>query len=231
MGKEIDLISKESEEFEIVSISFKNQDDVLDLKGIASADVAIEFTSKDVVIKNIEEVAKLGVNLIVGTTGWYDELDTVKKIVNKYKIGFMYAPNFSIGANVFFKMVAFSSKLFSKFPDYDVYGSEIHHKGKLDSPSGTAFKIASEILENFPAKKSIQTNEINGPVDSKELHFTSIRAGRNPGFHEVVFDSNADGVALSHQAYNRSGFAQGSLVAAKFIKGKKGFFSFEDLFK
>ena len=210
MGKEIDALCRDSEIFEVVSISYKNTNDKLDLKGISQADVAIDFTSKDVVLKNIEEVAKLGVNIVVGTTGWYDELETVKKIVEKNKIGFIYSPNFSVGVNIFFKMMDFASKLFAKFPEYDVYGLEIHHKAKLDSPSGTALKIASKI---------------------KGLNFTSIRAGRNPGFHEVVFDSQADGITLSHQAYNRVGFAKGSLVATEFIKGKKGMFTFEDVIK
>ena len=107
-------------------------------------------------------------------------------------------------------MAEFSAKLFSKFPEYDVYGLEIHHKAKLDSPSGTALKITSKV---------------------PGLNFTSIRAGRNPGFHEVVFDSVADGITLSHQAYSRIGFAKGALLAAEFIKNKKGLHAFEDLFK
>ena len=170
--------------------------------------MAVDFTSKDVVLKNIEEVAKLGKNMVVGTTGWYDHLGAIKKIVEKYKIGFIYSPNFSVGVNVFFKMIDFSSKLFAKLPEYDVYGLEIHHKAKLDSPSGTALKIANKI---------------------KGLQFNSIRAGRNPGFHEVVFDSNADSVTLSHQAHNRVGFAKGALLATEFIKNKKGMYFFEDI--
>lgn len=209
MGKEVDALCRASEDFEVVSVSFKNKGDGLDLKGIKKADVAIDFTSKDVVVKNIEEVAKLGVNLVVGTTGWHDELGTVKKIVQKNKIGLVYSPNFSVGVNIFFKIMDFSAKLFAKFPDYDVYGLDIHHKAKLDSPSGTALKIASKI---------------------KGLNFTSVRAGRNPGFHEVVFDSPADGLTFSHQAYSRVGFAKGALVAAEFIKNKKGVHAFEELF-
>ncbi|KKQ21398.1 MAG: Dihydrodipicolinate reductase [Candidatus Nomurabacteria bacterium GW2011_GWA1_37_20] len=208
MGQEIDTLCHESENFEVVSVSFKNINDELDIKGIKKADIAIDFTSKDVVIKNIETIAKLGKNLVIGTTGWYDHLDKVKALVDKYQIGLIYSSNFSVGANIFFKMIDFSAKLFAKFPEYDVYGLEIHHKAKLDSPSGTALKIAGKV---------------NG------LHFTSIRAGRNPGFHEVVFDSNADGITLSHQAYNRAGFAKGALVAVEFIKNKKGMYSFEDI--
>jgi len=208
MGQEIDALCRLSENFEVVSISFKNITDSFDIEGIKKADIAIDFTSKDIVIKNIEAIAKLGKNLVIGTTGWYDQLDRVKALVDKYQIGLLYSPNFSIGANIFFKTIDFSAKLFSKFPDYDVYGLEIHHKAKLDSPSGTALKIASKI---------------------KGLNFTSIRAGRNPGFHEVVFDSQADGITLSHQAYNRVGFAKGALLAAEFIKNKKGMHSFEEI--
>lgn len=229
MGQEIDTLCRESESFEVVSISFKNKDDVLDLEGIAKADIAIDFTSKDIVMKNIEQVAKLGKNLVVGTTGWYEDIETVKKLVDEHKIGLIYGANFSVGANIFLKMVAFASSLFAKFPEYDVYGFEIHHKMKIDSPSGTALKIADKILENFPTKKSIQVEKLDKQIDPSELHFASVRGGRNPGFHEIVFDSNADGVTLSHQAYGRVGFAKGSLLAAEFIKDKKGFYSFEEI--
>ncbi|OGI66400.1 hypothetical protein A3H53_03225 [Candidatus Nomurabacteria bacterium RIFCSPLOWO2_02_FULL_40_10] len=210
MGKEIDALCKTSEVFDVVSVSYKNKEDGLDLKGIAKADIAVDFTSKDIVLKNIEEIAKLGKNLVVGTTGWNEDLEKVKKIVEKNKIGLVYSPNFSVGVNIFFKMIDFSAKLFEKFPNYDVYGLEVHHKAKLDSPSGTALKIAGKV---------------------KGLNFTSIRSGRNPGFHEVVFDSVADGITLSHQAYSRVGFAKGALIAAEFIKNKKGVYSFEELFK
>src|SRR3989338_696233 len=210
MGKEIDALCKTSEVFDVVSVSYKNKEDGLDLKGIAKADIAVDFTSKDIVLKNIEEIAKLGKNLVVGTTGWNEDLEKVKKIVEKNKIGLVYSPNFSVGVNIFFKMIDFSAKLFEKFSDYDVYGLEVHHKAKLDSPSGTALKIASKV---------------NG------LNFTSIRAGRNPGFHEVVFDSVADGITFSHQAYSRMGFAKGALLATKFISNKKGMYPFEHLFK
>ena len=229
MGQEIDRLCHESENFEIVSISFKNKDEDLDVRGIAQADIAIDFTSRAVVVKNIERVAKLGINLVIGTTGWYDKLEAVKKAVNAHKVGLVYGSNFSIGANIFLKMAAFSSKLFAKFPDYDVYGLEIHHGGKSDSPSGTALKIAKEILENFPSKKSVLTEKLDRQIGSSELHFASVRGGRNPGFHQIVFDSSADGITLSHQAYSRVGFAKGALLAAEFIKNKKGVYSFEDV--
>lgn len=231
MGQEVNALCKMADDFEVVSISFKNTNAGLDLKGIAKADVAIDFTSKEVVLENIKAVAKLGKNLVIGTTGWSDQMTTVEKLVDRHQIGLLYAPNFSIGANVFFKMVAFAAKLFAQFSDYDVYGLEVHHKMKLDSPSGTGLKIANEIMDNFPVKKTVQDDKLDRSIKPSELHFASIRAGRNPGFHQVVFDSEADGVTLSHQAYNRVGFAKGALLAAKFIKNKKGIYSFEDLFK
>jgi 4-hydroxy-tetrahydrodipicolinate reductase len=230
MGQEINSLCIDSEKFEVVSISFKKETDPLDIEGIAKADVAIDFTSRDIVMKNIEEVGKLGINLVIGTTGWYGDLETAKKLTEKYNIGLIYAANFSIGANIFLKMVSFASQIFAKFSDYDVYGYEIHHSGKKDSPSGTALKIANKILENFPVKKSIVVEKLDRQIEPNELHFASVRGGRNPGFHEVVFDSSADGVTLSHQAYNRSGFAKGALFAAEFIKNKKGVYSFEDIF-
>ena len=206
MGKEINSLCEDSEDFEVVSISYKNISDKLDLAGIKKADVAIDFTSPDVVVKNIDQIAKLGVNMVIGTTGWYKDMEKVKKIVSKSKIGLVYSPNFSIGVNVFLKITEYASKLFAKFPDYDAYGLEVHHKAKLDAPSGTALRIG---------------NVMGG------LEFTSIRSGRNPGFHEVTFDSAADAVTMAHQAHGRTGFASGALVAAKFINNKKGFHLFE----
>lgn len=208
MGQEVNMLCNNSRDFEVVSISFKNKNEKLDLAGIKKADIAIDFTSSEAVIRNIKNIAKLHKNIVVGTTGWYDKIDTAQKIVSKYKTGLIYSPNFSVGVNIFFKIIDFSSKLFAQFPEYDAYGLEVHHKAKKDSPSGTALKIAGKV---------------NG------LNFTSIRAGRNPGFHEIVFDSQADGITLSHQAYNRTGFAKGALVAAAFIKNKKGVYLFEDI--
>ena len=231
MGNEIDLLCQKSEIFQIVSVSFRNEHDGLDLEGIKKADIAIDFTSAEVVMENIETIASLGKNLVIGTTGWYTHLDSVKLLTEKHNIGLIYAPNFSIGVNIFLKMVAYSSELFSKFPDYDVYGLEIHHKGKLDSPSGTALKMGAEILKNFPSKKIILAETPNGHIKPDELHIASLRAGRNSGFHEVVFDSSSDGITLSHQAHNRTSFAKGALLAAEFIKNKKGIYTFEDVLK
>src|SRR5581483_10828847 len=142
MGQEVASVIKEAGVHEIVSISYKSQTDALDTKGIALSDVAIDFTAPSVAVDNITHIAKLGKNIVVGTTGWYDQIPHIKKIVSENNIGLLYGQNFSIGANIFFHIIAHASKLFYKFGGYDVYGLEVHHAGKKDSPSGTAKKIA-----------------------------------------------------------------------------------------
>ncbi len=231
MGREVENLIKESGAHEVISVSFKNPGDSLDKAGIAKADVVIDFTSPEAVMSTIKEIAGMGKNMVVGTTGWYDQMDEVKEIIKKANTGFIYAQNFSVGANIFFKIVALASSLFSKFGDYDVAGFEIHHTGKKDSPSGTAKKMASVIMENFPKKTVLETGRLDRQVRPEELHFASIRAGRNAGYHEAIFDSMADEIKLSHSAHGRRGFAEGAIVAAEFIKDKKGFYTFDEVFK
>ncbi len=230
MGREVESLAVESG-FEVVSISYKNVSDKLDRDGIGRADVAIDFTAPQVVVGNISQILPLGVNMVVGTTGWYDDLARVRTLVSKNKAGLVYAKNFSVGANIFFKIVAGASKLFDRYGGYDVYGLEIHHSGKKDSPSGTAKKIADTVIANFAAKKKANFDKLDRQVTADELHFASLRGGNNPGFHEVIFDSIADEIRLSHAAHGRRGFASGALLAAKFIKNKKGLFAFEELFE
>lgn len=230
MGKEISNLISESDAHELVSVSYQNPADKLDKAGISKADVVIDFTSPEVILNTIKEITGMGKNMVVGTTGWYDQIDEVKKIVEQAGTGLIYASNFSVGANIFFKVVGFASVLFSKFGNYDVSGFEIHHTGKKDSPSGTAKTIASVIMKNFPKKTVLETGRLDRQAKEEELHFASLRAGRNPGFHEVIFDSSADEVKLSHSAHGRRGFAEGAIVAAEFIKDKKGFYSFDQIF-
>lgn len=242
MGQEVEQAVNEAGKHEVVSISYRQQTNPLDITGLKKADVAIDFTSPDIVLTTIEQVAKLGVNMVVGTTGWYDHVPKVKRVVNPHKIGLIYGQNFSIGANVFFQIVANAASLVNKYsaPEgrdlasggggYDVFGLEVHHRGKKDSPSGTAKKIADIIMKNFPKKKRLQNSPVQRQIKPEELHFASIRGGKNPGFHEITFDSSADEIRLSHQAHGRRGFALGAIMAAEFIKGKRGLHSFDELF-
>ncbi len=231
MGKEIEKILAETKSHEIVSVSYRKTTDGLDKEGIKKADVVLDFTSPEIVLKNIKEVASLDKNLVIGTTGWYENLEEVKTIVKENNIGLIYGQNFSIGANIFFKIVSFSSGLLSKFGDYDVFGYEIHHKGKKDSPSGTAKKLSNLIIKNFPSKKVLQDAKLDRQIKDEELHFASIRGGRNSGSHEVIFDSEADEIKLTHSAHGRRGFAEGAIMAAEFINGKKGLYTVDDLFE
>lgn len=231
MGQELEKVIADNKDHMIVSISYGEKNKELDIAGIKKADVVIDFTSSEIVISNIKKVANLKKDIVVGTTGWYGNMKEVKQIVKRNNIGLLYGQNFSIGANIFFALIGFSSKIFSSFGNYDVYGYEIHHSGKKDSPSGTAKKITEVIMNNFPQKKVLQVNKLNRQIKAEELHFASVRGGHNRGMHEVIFDSSADEVKLVHAAHGRRGFAQGAIMAAEFIRGKKGVYDFTEIFK
>lgn len=229
MGKEIEEVVNSDGKHEITSISSESKG--WDEAGIKNADVVIDFSSPEVALENIQKVSALGKNMVVGTSGWYDKVSEVEGMVNEARTGLIYGQNFAIGTNIFFKLVEQASKLFSKYGSYDVYGYEVHHTGKKDSPSGTAFKTAEAIMENFPAKTKLETGRLDRQIESSELHFASIRGGRNPGMHQVTFDSAADSITLSVQNHNRRGYAEGAVMAAEYILGKKGIYSFDRLFE
>ena len=181
------------------------------LPAFQGVDVCVEFTSPGAVVENIRRVAALGCNLVVGTTGWYDRLDEVRKIIEGAGVGMVYAPNFSIGVQLFYRLTRAAAEIFSGFPMYDPYLTETHHKFKKDAPSGTALEIKRQIQPHLPGR---------------EIPVASVRAGYIPGAHELGFDSEADTVILRHTARGRQGFAEGALYAARWIVGKKGLFSF-----
>jgi 4-hydroxy-tetrahydrodipicolinate reductase len=230
MGKEIDGLIAKSKEHRVVSISYKNRSDGIDSKGLMDADVAIDFTAPDIVMENMSTVISLVIPLVVGTTGWYDKMSEVKNLVSRNKGGLIYGQNFSIGANIFFALTAYAGSLVHRFEGYDVFGIETHHSGKKDSPSGTARKLAEVLLAHYPRKKILQTETLQRKITESELHFASVRGGRNFGRHEIVFDSPADEIRLIHQAWGRRGFAEGALLAAEFIQKKKGIYDFSDVF-
>ena len=180
-------------------------------------DACIEFTTPDTAIENIKKIAALKKNIVVGTTGWYDKIEEAKRAVKENNIGLIYSPNFSIGVNIFFRLIKDISGMMSNFGDYKVSITEAHHIHKKDAPSGTAKKIAEIIKENI---KKISN-----------INIKSIREGEIPGTHTVNFESNADIIKLEHEAKNREGFALGAVMAAEWIKGKKGFFTIEDMMK
>jgi 4-hydroxy-tetrahydrodipicolinate reductase len=181
------------------------------LRGV---DVAVEFSAPSAVAQNIERLAQLGVNTVVGTTGWTDEMPRVKAAAEQGRIGLVWSPNFSIGVNVFLHLVTEASRQLAPFPEYGAWAWEIHHITKKDAPSGTLLQLVD----------GMQRADPNRPVD-----VSSSRAGAHPGTHEIGFDSAADTITLRHTARSREGFARGALQAARWVVGKRGWFEFKDV--
>jgi 4-hydroxy-tetrahydrodipicolinate reductase len=225
MGKEIEAIL-DSGTFELIGkydIDNKVQDNLDEIP-----DVAIEFSTPSTVVGNVEFLASKGIDVVCGTTGWYDKIDSVKEIIGKYKTGFIYARNFSLGVNIFFKIIEQAAELINKYEIYDAAIHETHHNRKLDRPSGTALKLADILLDRISRKKDLQNPQENPKPDSIDI--SSSRIGNVFGNHKVIFDSIADTITIEHNAKSRRGFAEGALLAAKFIYNKKGFFEFEEIF-
>ena len=183
-------------------------------KNFHGVDVAIDFSTPSTVIDNIERIAPLSVDLVVGTTGWHERMDYVRSLVELHKIGLVWSPNYSVGVNAFFRIVSEASKLLSTEPEYEAWAWEIHHSAKKDAPSGTLLKLIDEM----------RTAGFVRNVDT-----ASNRAGAIPGIHEIGFDSAADTITLRHTARSREGFALGAIKAAEWVSGKKGFYEFGDV--
>ncbi len=231
MGRMIEGMSA-SYGCEVVSIidpSFPEAHPELTAESIATADIAIEFTHPGIVMQNIRTACELGLSIVVGTTGWQQHLDEVKAMVQSSGVGLLYGSNFSIGMNLFLRVVENAAREIGRFDEYDVYGFELHHCQKADSPSGTAITITDKLLESSRAKTRPVFDRLERKISREELHFASIRAGAIPGTHTVGFDSEADTIELTHRARNRSGFAMGALKAAKWMLGKKGVFSINEM--
>lgn len=195
---------------------------------LKDAEVCIEFSHPSAVLDNIAKVCSCGRNLVVGTTGWNNKLDEVRMIVNSSGIGMVYGSNMSIGMNLFYEVVQKAASLFAAYDNYDVYGLELHHRQKADSPSGTAIELTRILLAEDNSKQTALFEKADRKIREDELHFASLRAGWIPGTHTVGFDSEADTIELTHRARNRSGLALGALKAALWVRGKKGIFTFRD---
>ncbi len=195
---------------------------------LAEADVAIEFSLPSAVPENARRYAEAGVSAVVGTTGWDTERDRVENVVRGSGIGYLTGTNFSIGAHLFFAVVSQAAKLLNGLPDYDIFGYEIHHRRKKDSPSGTALTLARKILEANGTKQEIQTDRLDRQIRPEEFHMASVRGGSVPGIHTVMIDSEADTVEITHTARSRGGFALGAVMAAEWLAGKHGVFSVDD---
>lgn len=196
-------------------------------EGLASGEVCIDFSVPDAVIHNLKMAADAGVDMVVGTTGWYDHLGEVRKWFDSS--GLVYAANFSIGVNLFYRIVRHAAKLIDSVEDYDVYLAEEHHRAKLDSPSGTALRLGEILLEEIGRKRRIVAGNPRDPLSGEDLQISSLRAGTISGVHRVGFDSAADTIELRHVARNRTGFALGALAAARWVRGRRGVFTMDDV--
>ena len=185
-----------------------------DLRQAEGADVAVEFTLPTAVVKNVEALASLKIPVVTGTTGWLDRMDDVRAVVEQYHTGLVWSPNFSIGVNVFFRVVREAARLLESEPQYGAWAWEIHHHTKKDAPSGTLLRLVEEM----------EAAGYSRPIDT-----AANRAGAHPGTHEIGFDSAADTITLRHAARSREGFARGALKAAQWLPGKRGIFKFEDV--
>ncbi|MGB9770397.1 MAG: 4-hydroxy-tetrahydrodipicolinate reductase [Candidatus Kapaibacteriota bacterium] len=221
MGKEIEKVAKDTG-FVITDI-FEIDNPIIPEKNY-EFDVAIEFTNPESTIENIIKISRIKKNIVVGTTGWYEKIDLVKKIVEDSGIGLIYSPNFSVGIQIILKLIEDVSNILNQINNYDIIIEETHHRHKKDVPSGTALKIAEKILQNFKAKEKIVTNPKD--LDSKSIQIASMRLGEVYGIHKVILDSEFDTLEFTHSAKTRKGFAIGALLAAEQIYGKKGFFEF-----
>lgn len=180
---------------------------------IRNHDVAIDFSVGEAVLRNIEACALAGVPLVEGTTGWKAHEETARQIVNQHSAALVYGANFSIGVNLFYRIVDRAAALFAAVDGYAPFIEEAHHMRKRDAPSGTALQLRELMAQHL------------GP----EIPTASTRAGYIPGTHRVGFDSEADQILLVHEARSRKGFASGALVAAHWIAGRTGVFQFADV--
>lgn len=233
MGRIIEEFAIERGHKIVLKVNVDNIDE-LSIANLKHADVAIDFSTPDSVLRNIEICFEAGVPVVVGTTGWYGRLQEVKDKCMNGNNTLLYASNFSIGVNVFFFVNKVLAKIMNRYPQYEVQVEEIHHTEKLDSPSGTAMTIAEGILEQLD-RKNEWVNELIGTgndiiVKPEQLLVESHRIKEVPGTHTVIYSSEVDDIEFKHKAHSRAGFALGAVLAAEWLEDKTGFFNITDMF-
>lgn len=226
MGKMVEQVALEAGHIIVTIIDSSKK---IQPKCMQEADVCVDFSHASAVVNNIKQFADLNKPIVVGTTGWYDQLDQVRNIVDEAGIGLIYSPNFSIGVLLFMRIIEHAAILMNRFEQYDVGILEEHHNQKKDNPSGTALSLAKILLKNTQRKNSLIYELGNRQRQPNELQLTSLRCGHVPGKHQVHFDSEEDVISIVHEARNRMGFAKGALVAAEWIMDKKGVFTLDDI--
>jgi len=233
MGQIIERFALERGHEVVLKINADNLDD-LNKANLSKADVAIDFSAPDAAISNIYACFEANLPIVVGTTGWYGQLQEVKNECLSSNNTLLYGSNFSIGVNIFFHVNKVLAKLMSNFPAYDVQVEEIHHTQKLDSPSGTAMTIAEGIIEELDGKTEWVNELVGSPfedvIKKEQVLIESHRIENVPGTHTVVYSSEVDDIELKHTAHSRAGFALGAIVAAEWLQNKQGFYNIADIF-
>ncbi|MFP4227335.1 MAG: 4-hydroxy-tetrahydrodipicolinate reductase [Salinivenus sp.] len=196
---------------------------------LSDVDVAIDFSLPSLALDHLRRYCEWDQPAVVGTTGWYDELDTVGDWVETHDATLLYAPNFSVGVAVLRTALDAALPLLDQLDDYDAFVQETHHTHKADSPSGTATVLAEQIVDALKRKDHVEPETQHGRIDSGAVHVTSTRAGTIRGEHVVGFDSPFDRFALHHRAKSRRGFAVGAVRAAEWVHGRQGLFTLDDV--
>lgn len=227
MGHMIEEIALQRGHEVVLKIDLNNQQD-FNKENMAKADVAIEFTGPESAFENVMKGLEFGIPLVSGSTGWNNKLEEAKTFCKQKNGSFLHTSNFSIGVNIFFEVNKLLAKLMEAQPEYDVTMKEIHHTAKKDAPSGTAVTLADQILANISRKKKWVTQ----PAEkTDELSIISERVDPAPGTHIVKYSSGVDDIEITHTAHSRKGFALGAVLAAEYIRDKKGIFSMADVLK
>ncbi len=232
MGREVERLAHAADHEIVVSLdSQRNPGGDALRDAIADADVVVDFTRPEAALRNIEDIARAGLPMVVGTTGWYDEIDKVYDIVRAHGTGLVWAANFSIGAQALLRLVEHAAKFLDRFEEYDPYVIEHHHRGKRDAPSGTGLRLAEKIIASMSRKDQSLAGNPDGRIPTHAVHVASVRAGEAFGQHKVGFDAAAETIELTHTARSREGFARGALYAAEWIRQRTGVFEFSELFE
>jgi 4-hydroxy-tetrahydrodipicolinate reductase len=233
MGQIIERFATERGHEIVLKISIDNVEDFT-TENLQKADVAIDFSAPDAAVGNIYKCFEANLPVVVGTTGWYGNLQEIKNDCLSSNNTLLYGSNFSIGVNLFFHLNKILAKLMNNYPAYEVQVEEIHHTQKLDAPSGTAMTIAEDIIEELD-RKAEWLNEVVGTpipeiIKNEQLLIESHRIENVPGTHTVVYSSEVDDIEIKHTAHSRAGFALGAIVAAEWLENKKGFYNIADIF-
>ena len=225
MGHAIEEIALQRGHEIVLKVGIENVEDNT-IENIRKADVAIEFTGPEIAFDNVIRCLEAGVPVVSGSTGWLERFDEAKKYCNDHNGAMIYASNFSVGVNIFFAINKRLAEMMSSHPEYNASLIEIHHTQKKDAPSGTAISLAEDILKVAPQKKK-WVNEPTAKAD--ELEILSERIDPAPGTHIITWASDIDNIEIKHTAHNRKGFATGAVLAAEFLKNKKGIYNMSDV--